>query len=369
MRGRPALQKLLRLLALCICLTTSTQNVGASFSPLAVGARPSGMGEAFSAVADDVYSLYYNPAGLAQLTRPELGAYYSRLFVGLSDGSDISQSFFGYGHPLGPFAAHGSLGIDYIALNLSGLYKEQTFGLSYAYKFFNKWNIGGSIKLLKKTVGSYDPAIGNAIDSTSGAPFTTGQSDPLFSNGQSKSAPAIDLGTQYEFSPHYWIAAVVRNLNSPNMALSSSDSDPAPSYSTIGITRKTSDSAIGFDMNQYNTTQSNLRVNFGGEKWLNAIGLRAGLAFGTQNYSSGSFGASYRLANFQLDYAMNYPIQGVQGTFGNQQFSLTARFGKSPQTPIEMEVIEERKKRLQAEMRAIEIQNELNHLTQREKSC
>jgi len=362
MRGRPAHPRITRLVAFCLCFMTFIQNAGASFAPLAVGARPSGMGEAFSAIADDVYSLYYNPAGLAQLARPELGAYYSRLFVGLSDGSNISQSFFGYGHPLGPSAVHGSLGIDYLALNLSGLYQEQTFGLSYAYRFFEKWNIGGSIKLLKKTIGSDDPAIANAIDSTTGSPFLTGQSDPLSSSGPSKSAPAIDLGTQYQFLPHYWIAAVMRNLNSPNMAISSSDSDPAPAYFTIGIARKMFDSAVGVDVSQYKTTQNNLRVNFGGEKWIDAVGLRAGLAFGTQNYSSGSFGASYRFANFQLDYAMSYPIQGVQGTFGNQQFSLTARFGKPPQTTIETELIEERKKRLRAEMQAIEIQNERDHL-------
>src|SRR5579862_1871021 len=97
----------------------------AAFSPVAVGARAAGMGEAVTAGSDDVYSLYYNPAGLAQLNRPELGAYYSRLFAGLSDGSNISQSFVGYGHPLGPLASHGSLGIDYMALDLSGLYKEE----------------------------------------------------------------------------------------------------------------------------------------------------------------------------------------------------------------------------------------------------
>ncbi|HPG31034.1 MAG TPA: hypothetical protein PLQ81_09645, partial [bacterium] len=37
---------------------------GAAFLKLGYGARPAGMGEAFSAVSGDINSLYYNPAGL-----------------------------------------------------------------------------------------------------------------------------------------------------------------------------------------------------------------------------------------------------------------------------------------------------------------
>ena len=41
-------------------------------SPLNVGARPSGMAGAFAAVGNDVYSLVYNPAGLARVKRFEI---------------------------------------------------------------------------------------------------------------------------------------------------------------------------------------------------------------------------------------------------------------------------------------------------------
>jgi long-subunit fatty acid transport protein len=52
-----------------------------------VGARAMGMGEAFTAVADDYTSLYYNPAGMTQLARSELG-------MNLSYGMNENQASF-----------------------------------------------------------------------------------------------------------------------------------------------------------------------------------------------------------------------------------------------------------------------------------
>jgi long-chain fatty acid transport protein len=52
-----------------------TSSSFASFEPLPVGGRAAGMGEAYSAIVDDVYSMYYNPAGVLQIDRPEIGSY------------------------------------------------------------------------------------------------------------------------------------------------------------------------------------------------------------------------------------------------------------------------------------------------------
>lgn len=45
-------------------------------SPVPVGARPMGMGGAYVAVAEDYHALSYNPAGLAQVRRIELGGVF-----------------------------------------------------------------------------------------------------------------------------------------------------------------------------------------------------------------------------------------------------------------------------------------------------
>ncbi|MCX7956540.1 MAG: PorV/PorQ family protein [Endomicrobia bacterium] len=71
-----------------ICSTT------ANFLKIGVGARASGMAEAFSAVSDDVSGIYYNPAGIAQCNFQELTFGYNRFI------EDIKYYFTGYNLPV-----------------------------------------------------------------------------------------------------------------------------------------------------------------------------------------------------------------------------------------------------------------------------
>ncbi|MBI4778580.1 UPF0164 family protein [Candidatus Desantisbacteria bacterium] len=47
-----------------------------------MGARPTGMGETFTGLSDDINALHYNPAGLGFLIQPEFGTMYLK---GLAD--------------------------------------------------------------------------------------------------------------------------------------------------------------------------------------------------------------------------------------------------------------------------------------------
>ena len=53
------------------------------FLQLGVGARPSAMGETFAGVADDVNSIYWNPAGLAGLERREATLSHAQWLEGI----------------------------------------------------------------------------------------------------------------------------------------------------------------------------------------------------------------------------------------------------------------------------------------------
>ena len=296
----------------------------ASFEELPTGARAAGMGDAFTAVADDVYSAYYNPAGLAQLHRSEFTAYYSRLYAGLTDNSNISRSFLAYAHPTD---RHGTLAFSYLSLSLTDLYSESTFGASYAYGIGEKWNLGGTMKFLKKSYGS-DTYTENAINADTGASLNG--PDPLFAqNGTSKSAVSFDLGAQYRLSRIYGLGFTILNVNSPNMALSPSDTDKVNTVYKVGIARRTNLSSVDAELSYRKFTSDEYRLNIGAERWFSSgFGARAGLGFGERDYQITSFGFSYRWQSIDLSYALIYPLAGVKGTFGTNQFSLTFRFGR-----------------------------------------
>lgn len=81
-----------------------SEMTGADFLNIGVGARAVGMGEAFSAVADDGTAAYWNPAGLVQLKRKEVSLMYNQWF------EDVQYQFVSYTHPLE--IVQGAVGIS-----------------------------------------------------------------------------------------------------------------------------------------------------------------------------------------------------------------------------------------------------------------
>lgn len=81
----------------------------ANFLKLGVSPRAVAMGEAFTAVSDDVNALYYNPAGLGTLERQELTLMYNR-FV-----NDVTQQWGAYALPTKRF---GTLALGFNMLRV-----------------------------------------------------------------------------------------------------------------------------------------------------------------------------------------------------------------------------------------------------------
>lgn len=97
---------------------------GAQFLELGVSARSMGMGGAFTAVANDVSAVYYNPAGLTSLLGTEVMATY------IDMPADVQYGFVAVGLPLE--SVGGVLGIGVYALT-SGSMIERTYprGVDY----------------------------------------------------------------------------------------------------------------------------------------------------------------------------------------------------------------------------------------------
>ena len=83
----------------------SPGTTAANFLKIPVGARPVGLGTAYTALADDVHSLEYNPSGLALLRQKEMALAHNQYAQG------IVQEYLSYAHPL------NSLGVLGLSLN------------------------------------------------------------------------------------------------------------------------------------------------------------------------------------------------------------------------------------------------------------
>src|SRR3990167_1240689 len=71
---------------------------GAAFLKIGAGARPTGMGGAYSAIADDVNAVYWNPGGLSTIKgKNEFVAMRAELF------QSIQYNFFAFAHPMNEY--------------------------------------------------------------------------------------------------------------------------------------------------------------------------------------------------------------------------------------------------------------------------
>jgi hypothetical protein len=175
----------LALLAVPACLFSQTPDphtkasqakYAGEFMAIGVGGRALGLGGAYTALANDVTAGYWNPAGLAALTYPEIALMHDERFGGL-----VNYDYGAVAIPVGPRSTLAvsviRLGVDDIAnttdawigdLNHNGLpdaneidyskitsfnASEWAFYLSYARKSSERFSYGGNIKVLRHRIG------------------------------------------------------------------------------------------------------------------------------------------------------------------------------------------------------------------------
>lgn len=131
----------------------------APFLNIAVGPRAIAMGGAFVATSDDITSLYWNPAGSANLENNSAMFAYTKWFA------DISYNWAGASVNLGTM---GTLGLslmylDYGKMEVTTLAeqdgtgemfsaKDMALGLSYAAKLTDQFSIGGTVKYINQKI-------------------------------------------------------------------------------------------------------------------------------------------------------------------------------------------------------------------------
>ena len=100
------------IIALCVAIQTVDAKYTADFLTLGVGARSLAMGGAGTALSDNAYASYWNPAGLGQLSRYEVSFMHSTL-----NGQD-AYDFVSYVHPL---KNRGAIGISWLRVGVDDI--------------------------------------------------------------------------------------------------------------------------------------------------------------------------------------------------------------------------------------------------------
>jgi hypothetical protein len=134
------MRKLLLLLFICFL---NIVNI-AQINP---GARQISIANADVALANDVFTLFNNPAGLAQMNWKEVGVYYSPAPFGLTE---LANGYVAYQQPF----SFGSLGIGGMTYGYE-LYRESQIILGYSYNYENIFFIGAAANYQSYSIQNY----------------------------------------------------------------------------------------------------------------------------------------------------------------------------------------------------------------------
>ncbi|MFC2061146.1 OmpA family protein [Elusimicrobiota bacterium] len=318
----------------------------AHFEDIGVGARAIGMGGAYTAIAEDAYAMYYNPACLGGVKWKDMGMNYEKLHWGLGDSSSIGGGYAGYAQEIksiGKRKIGGTAGFGWLNFSLSRFYSNNTIILGYGreivYKIKNEedpgWikkilnhfgegrmSAGLNLKILRKGYGSTEYTE-NAVDLDTGQHY--GGRDPVFKNGYSRTGFSIDVGFLYKLNDWNRFALVIKDINSPNMGMMEKDKVSRRLKIGYGYIGREINTAVDMTMGG-----GDIRLHGGAEKWFlgQMVAVRSGLGIGSREYAALTLGGSYRHNKiYYLDYSFRYPLRGVRGVAGSHQISISIKLG------------------------------------------
>ncbi len=179
------------------------------FVSMEEGARATGMGGAFVAVADDASTVFWNPAGGTMLDGLELTGMRTRLF----GVSGLTEDCFAIGYGRGSSLAGG---FGWSRSAIEDIYNENAFVISIAKGFADgRLSFGSALRIHRISAPGYDY-----------------YNDPAFRS--SDTGYGADLGVIYKV-PKWSVALVWRNIGEPELSLLSTTETPDPIYSEIRI--------------------------------------------------------------------------------------------------------------------------------------
>ena len=162
-------------LLIMVSLIFAQNNVAttsAAFLEIGPGARSLGMGSAYVSVANDASSLYWNPAGIVNVSRPEVQSFYTPWLV---------ETQYYYNTAVVPLGPYGNLGFSFTAITMDEMivrtvqdpepsdYGQKfdagniSMGIAYAKKLTDRFSFGFQTKFIQESIWQMS-AQGFAVD-------------------------------------------------------------------------------------------------------------------------------------------------------------------------------------------------------------
>jgi hypothetical protein len=284
-----------------------------NFLKIGVNVRAVGMGEAYTAVSDDLGSLYYNPAGLAQIDTIETQFMYNRWF------QDINSQYLAGAIPYRVRTKAGSMkNIGTFALGITRLGMDDIQGYD---------NMGGMTQKLQASDMAVSLGYGTRLTDNLMAGLNAKYLTETLADVNA-SAYASDIGLLYKTDSKIGIGASAQNLGTKVKFIK--ESAPLPQSFKIGasyqkeIFNQPLLTAIDVTVPNDNDTY----VSGGVEYWIkDMIALRAGYRTGVDVGEGIRAGIGFKTSIFQIDYA----FAGFGELGSTHRMSLTIRFGEKAQ--------------------------------------
>jgi len=296
-------------------LTLST-GLYPAFNDTGWGARAGGMGNCFTAIANDSTALFWNPAGIAQVKLIETTFLYNRLFAGIED-VNLAQMSGSLVYPTGSSA----FGFAVTNFSLAGCYKESMAIAGYSYNFIESLGLDFPLMVgfnLKYLTHSY------MLDNR-----TKATNDPVFADNTSAGGFTPELGILLK---PWKIAIGVSALNilQPDLGLKTEDKVPmvvkagvAYPFSARGFLEKITPTAE-VSYRKPADTVADTKITGGVELWMKGgLGLRFG--GNDREITAGfSYNRTFVENGIQIDYSFLSPIQ-LTNVSGSHRISITFR--------------------------------------------
>jgi len=305
--------------------------VAAPFATIAVGARASAMGEAFTAVADDSSALFWNPAGLARIPDVEVQFSHNQWL------DSFRQEYFGASFPLaGTFAAAYSI-IDlgeYAELDKEGAGTGNTFSadgqvllLGYGRGLFNDSLLAGATaKLIKEDLGG--DVVEKAMSLDAGLMLVPWQSAP----GVAVGACIQNLGNKITGFELPEAIRVGGSYTIDRLILTGEYRDDDGSRTPAQVARDfESPDALTMAADLVVPMKGRTELRLGAEYWFRVAAVRLGYRYRFPSNELGglsglTLGLGFKGRGFQFDYGFDYAY-APYGDLGNaSRFTLSVSF-------------------------------------------